>query len=132
MWLCSQIGAREHYAVPRVLYRDKRLDTLYTDFWAGAFIRQMARTTRAKAFRSLAARFHSELSGAPVVSWNARSLGWEAGLRRQAGGNIYDGFIKTGSAFSLCVLEDLKRRNDLKPGSIFFSYDTGALEAMEW
>ena len=132
MWLCSQIGAREHYAVPRVLYRDKRLTALYTDFWAGPFVQQMARITNSKAVRSLAARIHPEMAGAPVISWNTRSLGWEAGLRRQIGGSIYDSFMKIGAAFALCVREDLKRRSDLKPDSIFFSYDTGALETMEW
>ncbi len=132
MWFCSQIGAREHYSVPRVLYRDKRLAALYTDFWAGAFVRQMARTMNAKALRSLATRFHPELSGAPVVSWNARSLGWEAGLRRQGNGSVYESFIRIGTAFAQCAREALKQRNDLNPESIFFSYDTGALETMEW
>jgi glycosyltransferase involved in cell wall biosynthesis len=132
MWLCSQIGAREHYSVPRALYRDKRLACLYTDFWAGTFVRQMARTMNAKAFRSLATRFHPELSGAPVVSWNARSLGWEAGLRRQGNGSVYGSFIKIGNAFAQCVRDALKQRNDLNPGTIFFAYDTGALETMEW
>ncbi len=132
MWLCSQIGAREHYAVPRALYRDKRLTGLYTDFWAGAFVRQMARTIKAKAFRSLATRFHPDLSGAPIISWNARSLGREAGLRRQANNNIYESFINIGSAFALCVRDALKRRDDLNSKSIFFAYDTGALETMEW
>lgn len=132
MWFCSQIGAREHYAVPRILHRNGRLTALYTDFWAGGFVRQIAQKTNLKTFRSLAARFHPDLSDAPVISWNARSLAWEAGARHQANGQVYESFTRIGNAFALCVRENLKQRNDFNPNSIFFSYDTGALEVMEW
>jgi glycosyltransferase involved in cell wall biosynthesis len=47
-------------------------------------------------------------------------------------GGPYHGFIEVGSRFAVRVREALKRRPDLKPDSIFFGYDTGALEAMEW
>ncbi|MGH9883066.1 MAG: glycosyltransferase family 4 protein, partial [Pyrinomonadaceae bacterium] len=33
MWLCSQLGAREHYAIPRALFRQGLLDHLLTDAW---------------------------------------------------------------------------------------------------
>jgi len=132
MWFCSQIGAREHYAVPRVLHRDGRLAALYTDFWAGPLIRGMARCSNLKAFRSFATRFHPELAGAPVTSWNARSLNWESSLRNKKGGHAYESFVKIGAAFSLCVRRTLSRRKDLGPDSIFFAYDTGALESMEF
>lgn len=132
MWLCSQIGAREHYAIPRVLHREKRLAALYTDLWAGAFIRQMARHTSAKTFRSLATRFHPDLADAPIVSWNARNLLLETSLRRQKKRRPYDEFIAVGARFAAKVRDALARRNDLNSPSIFFSYDTGALETMEW
>ncbi|MGH7950346.1 MAG: hypothetical protein ACREFE_00270, partial [Limisphaerales bacterium] len=84
----------------------------------------------------LAARFHSELVGAPVHSWNLRSFGWEAGLRYQCRRNSacghYSSFIQIGRHFAIRVREALKRRTDLDSESIFFAYDTGALEAMEW
>lgn len=128
-WFCAQIGAREHYAIPRVLYREGRLASLYTDFWAGGLVRSMAGTTKAKTFRSLATRFHSELARATVVSWNLRALSWEAGLRRQGVG--YGGFARVGSEFASRVRDALKKRTDLDSG-IFYAYDTGALEAFEW
>lgn len=131
-WLCAQIGAREHYSVPRVLHRDGRLAALYTDFWAGPLVRGLARQTNAKTFRSLAARFHPELMSAPVISWNVRSLAREATLRNRNSREIYENFARIGNAFALYVREALKRRNDLDSDSIFFSYDTGALEALEW
>ena len=131
-WFCAQIGAREHYAVPRVLHRDGRLSSLYTDFWAGTSVRALARATNANTFRSLAARFHPDLAKAPVTSWNIRALSWEAGMRGQQGSRIYESFAKIGSAFSLRVRDALKKRTDLASECILFSYDTGSLEAMEW
>ncbi len=132
MWFCSQIGAREHYAVPRVLRRDGRLGALYTDFWAGSLVRGIARQSNAKAFRSFATRFHPELAGAPVISWNWQSLFWEASLRNQKTDGVYANFARIGAAFSTHVREKLLRRSDLDSQSVFFSYDTGALEAMEF
>ena len=131
MWLCSQIGAREHYSVPRVLHRDGRLAALYTDFWATNFLRKAARKTNVNSLHSLAARFHPELEKARVISWNARSLAWEAGSRQKKF-QVYENFIKIGTSFARRVREALRRRNDLNPHSIFFSYDTGALETLEW
>jgi len=130
-WFCAQIGAREHYAVPRVLHRDGRLGALYTDYWAGKLIRGAARTTKARRLRSLATRFHRELEGAPVISWNARSLACEIGIRPQKN-QVYESFIKVGASFAVRVRDALAGRNDLGSDSIFFSYDTGALEVMEW
>jgi glycosyltransferase involved in cell wall biosynthesis len=132
MWFCSQIGAREHYAVPRVLHREGQLGALYTDFWAGPFVRGIARRSHVKLLRSFATRYHPELARARVTSWNTRSLIWEADRRNQKSGQIYESFIKIGAAFSSSVRRMLARRRDLDSESIFFAYDTGALEAMEW
>lgn len=173
MWICSQIGAREHYAIPRALRQTGRLATLYTDFWADPAVRKLA----VGKFRPLATRFHPELEAKPeilkaesrkqrakIVSWNFRALCWEMLLRKkqrlgkqkaEIGGqktegqnqfqlsdfNIsafknaagpYHGYIEVGRRFAECVREDLKLRKDLKPGLIFFAYDTGALETLEW
>ena len=32
-WLCCQLGAREHYAIPRALFRIGMLGCLVTDAW---------------------------------------------------------------------------------------------------
>ncbi len=170
-WICSQIGAREHYAIARALNESGRLKLFYTDFWAGPITKAAARFNTT-ALRSLAGRWHPELqknaetlkteilkrrekpaadnkskfqfsdfsisafssSRLEIVSWNLRALGWEILLRRQRSqaGNPYHGFIEVGRRFATRVREDLKRRPELDPGSIFFSYDTGALETLEW
>lgn len=132
MWFCSQIGAREHYAVPRVLHREGRLGALYTDLWAGTFLRTVSRKSGSKKLRSLASRFHPDLARASVNSWNFRSLVVEAGSRTETSAQMYESFIKTGVSFSTRVCQALSRRKDLDTNSIFFSYDTSALETIEW
>ena len=81
MWLCSQLGAREHYAIPRALFRQGALDQLLTDAWA-------------PPGSSLAAlplgpgeRFHPDLTEARVRAWNAGLLAFEmtARLKRLSG-----------------------------------------------
>jgi hypothetical protein len=134
-WICCQIGAREHYAVPRALHQSGRLAGLYTDFWASQRIRSMIGDIPFKGLQSLSARFHPKLHDAPVSSWNWRSLGWEAGRRycwrrEECSGN-YPGYIQVGRRFATQVCKALKRGPKLGSGSVFFAYTTGALEAME-
>lgn len=131
-WICSQIGAREHYAVPRALHQVERLGALYTDFWADALVRKI----KIGKLRSLAARFHPDLAGTEIKSWNLRALAWEAGLRRRSRGggihNTYFGFIEVGRKFACAVRDQLRHRPISPPSTIFFAYDTGALETFEW
>jgi glycosyltransferase involved in cell wall biosynthesis len=138
-WICCQIGAREHYAVPRALHQTGRLAELYTEFWAGPLVR-FAGGTGFRILRSLATRFHEELANAKVKSWNCRSLFWEARVRNQVkrkkqkgeSGGIYHGFIDVGRRFAVRVRQELMRRSDVMSDAILFVYDTGGLEAMEW
>lgn len=161
-WNCSQIGAREHYAIPRVLQRNGKLESLYTDFWATAGWRVLGKLT---GKRSLATRYHSELAGAPITGFNLRALK----ASRQRFANPYEGFLQVGEAFGRRVVADLQsrdkrrgtrarksrwssderrasradekasdsqaldaRRSTLDSGLIFFGYDTGFLEPARW
>jgi glycosyltransferase involved in cell wall biosynthesis len=81
MWLCSQIGAREHYAIPRALFRQGLLDHLLTDAWVPP-----GSPLAALSF-GLGERFHPDLTDAPVRAWNSRLLAFEltARLKRLSG-----------------------------------------------
>lgn len=127
-WLCAQIGAREHYAIPRALHQAGKLAGLYTDFWAGPVLRKLLPARG--PLGSLKTRFHPDLVDAPVQAFRLRSLAWEARLRSQARkeGGPYGGFCEVGRRFALAVAERLSR-HDLPPDALFFAYDTGALEA---
>src|SRR6266513_4336154 len=71
-WLCCQLGAREHYAIPRALFRSRLLDRLVTDAWV------QSSSFLAKLFGSrLADRFHNELRDAPVIAFNSSLIPFE-------------------------------------------------------
>lgn len=64
-WICCQLGAREHYAVPRALFAGGYLDHLITDMW----------TSPGSLFYNLSGdrsreRYHRDLEAASVTSWN--------------------------------------------------------------
>jgi glycosyltransferase involved in cell wall biosynthesis len=138
-WICSQIGAREHYAIPRALASSGKLVRLYTEFWAGASWRRLSAmqlTKPLKPVRGLSARYHPDLNSAPVSSWNLRALYWEFSGRYLPPGpgatNHYQRFIDIGRAFSVAVRDSLRLRREISDETLFFTYDTGALETFEW
>jgi len=80
-WLCCQLGAREHYAIPRVLFRQGALEHLLTDAWAPP-----GSSLAASSF-GLGERFHPDLTTARVQAWNGGLLAFEltARLKRLSG-----------------------------------------------
>ena len=74
-WLCCQLGAREHYVVPRALQQSGLLRELITDLWVrpGSMLRSLR--------SGLAGRFHPGLSSACVSAMNFGALTFELGAR---------------------------------------------------
>jgi glycosyltransferase involved in cell wall biosynthesis len=74
-WLCCQLGAREHYVVPRALQENGLLRELITDFWVrpGSMLRLLR--------SGLAGRFHPGLSSARITAMNRSALTFELGAR---------------------------------------------------
>src|SRR5207253_11136411 len=72
-WLCCQLGAREHYAIPRALFRLGLLGRLVTDAWVppSSFLVKLSGSR-------LADRFHDELRDAPVTACNSALVLFEA------------------------------------------------------
>ena len=75
LWISCQLGAREHYAVPRALHRSGYLDRLITDIWL------YPNSLLAAVKRNLRDRFHPELKSAIVQSINLGALAFEAKCR---------------------------------------------------
>jgi glycosyltransferase involved in cell wall biosynthesis len=80
-WICCQLGAREHYAVPRALLVNGLLGEFFTDLWIrpGTLLHTWK--------KSLTGRFHPGLAGAHVKAPNAAALTFEfkASLARENG-----------------------------------------------
>lgn len=84
-WICCQLGAREHYAVPRAVHRHHGLRMMVTDAWVrpGAIIRRLPGAAASR----LAERFHGDLDAAEVKDFTGellqRELSWR--LQRRSG-----------------------------------------------
>lgn len=77
MWIVSQIGAREHYSVPRALQQSKQLGALLTDFWVppGSPIGYLP------GCQKLRDRYHPDISPELVWAPNGSSLFFEVKQR---------------------------------------------------
>jgi glycosyltransferase involved in cell wall biosynthesis len=71
-WVCCQLGAREHYAILRSLFRLGMLEYLLTDAWV------RPRSLLGVLLRSLGDRFHPDLAKAQVRAWNSGLFAFEA------------------------------------------------------
>jgi glycosyltransferase involved in cell wall biosynthesis len=85
-WICCQLGAREHYAVPRALKLEGLLDEVITDLWV------RPGTLLHMSQKRLTGRFHPDLAGARVVAPNIPALTFElkASLARENGWTLID------------------------------------------
>jgi glycosyltransferase involved in cell wall biosynthesis len=77
-WICCQLGAREHYAIPRALFRVGMLESLVTDAW----VPPSSLIAKCCGHNSkLRHRFDRELRDARVKSFNSSRLLFEMAAR---------------------------------------------------
>ncbi len=122
-WICCQLGAREHYAVPRALLSRGLLGYLVTDAW----VPPSSILTKISAGR-LADRFHNDLSDARVIAFNSSVILFET-LVRARRLNEWKTIIARNRWFQRKVVGALKSQpSTLKYQPIFLSYSYAALE----
>lgn len=125
MWIVCQIGAREHYAVPRALQQADRLDVLFTDFWVlpGHLIGKIPAAQR------LRDRFHPDLGDANVIAPNLRMLGFEL-EQRMSKRRGWPGTIARNRLFQKLAISNIRNtefRNTEAPTLFSYSYSAGDL-----
>lgn len=104
-WICCQLGAREHYAVPRALQLTGLLDEFITDIWS-----------------SFTGRFHPNLASAQVTAPNVAALTFElkAYVTRADGWKL---IAKRNQWFQQRALEKLQKQPANGPRTVFaYSY----------
>lgn len=102
-WICCQLGAREHYAVPRALRLGGLLREFLTDLW----IRPNTLTNYWR--NKLGRRFHPELAQAHVTAANTAAFAFA--FKSQARGlNGWPLISKRNEWFQESVVAQLKRR----------------------
>jgi glycosyltransferase involved in cell wall biosynthesis len=122
-WICCQLGAREHYAIPRALLSRGLLGCLLTDAWVPPS------SVLAKiSAGSLADRFHNELRDARVIAFNSSVILFEilARARRLA---EWERIIARNQWFQRKVVGTLNSQlSTLNSQPILLSYSYAALE----
>jgi glycosyltransferase involved in cell wall biosynthesis len=122
-WICCQLGAREHYAIPRALLSRGLLGCLLTDAWVPPS------SVLAKiSAGSLADRFHRDLSDARVIAFNSSVILFEmlARARRLA---EWERIVARNQWFQRKVVGALNSQlSTLNFQPILLSYSYAALE----
>jgi glycosyltransferase involved in cell wall biosynthesis len=118
-WFCCQIGAREHYAIPRALHQEGLLDGLVTEAWVAPG------SPFGRLKRSFRERYHGELKSAKVFSWNMAAIAFELSARRR-GLQGWDRILARNHWFQERAVAVLSRLSDSQP--TVFAYSYAALE----
>jgi glycosyltransferase involved in cell wall biosynthesis len=118
-WVCCQLGAREHYAVPRALQRTGLLRELITDLWFRP--NSVMRSLRS----SLAGRFHPGLSSARVSASNLEALIFAA-RSCASGATGWRLISKRNDWFQSFVVDQLARREHDPAQTKVFAYSYAA------
>ena len=122
-WIVCQIGAREHYAIPRALHRSGALLHLITDFWVppGSLISGIP------GGRRFLDRWHTDLSDAPVHAPNLHMLAFEA-IERMKKSCPWNRIIRRNTAFQQHAIACLKHSTNEARCPTLFSYSYAALD----
>jgi glycosyltransferase involved in cell wall biosynthesis len=101
-WVCCQLGAREHYAIPRALFPLGTLERLLTDAWVppDSLLAKLSGSRPAD-------RFHTELRDAPVKAFNSSLIVFET-LARARGLEMWPSIIARNRWFQRKVVSYLR------------------------
>lgn len=120
----AQLGAREHYSIPRALASRGMLHTLFTDVWLrpGNSLAKIA---------GVNGRFHVELADQRVVQFPWVALKSKYGLKfaQKSRTQEYEHHLKLGSIFGRRIASRIER--SLEVLDAFFSFNTTSLEVFE-
>jgi glycosyltransferase involved in cell wall biosynthesis len=122
-WICSQLGAREHYAIPRALMRREMLGCLITDAWLSP-----SSLLAKLCGRRLADRFHHDLRETPLVAFTSSLILFEI-LSRACRRGEWETIIARNRWFQHKVAAFLRSQlSTINQQPILLSYSYSALE----
>lgn len=127
-WVIAQMGAREHYAVPRALLAHGALAHFYTDYWCRRGKRVLRHGPRLA--RALSGRYHGELSDAPVTAFNGWALREALHARLRRTDNPYLTHVRQGAAFARRVRAQLETHG--ATSYRFLGFSTQCLEVLAY
>lgn len=126
--ICFQIGAREHYALPRGFHQQGRLAAMVTDFLYPDLPGVLKPIINGPTFKALQLRDHPDLGKMPAVSFATKALLFELGakLKKQQGWDLIMARNQWFERMAAAWLEDYLRKANHQP--VVFSYSYAALE----
>jgi len=132
-WIISQIGSREHYAIPSLLAQAGQLEFLLTDYWSKPqYLWEYIPDPR---FRKLRQRHHPDILNKSVKAHSVGRMLYD--LRAKSRGlGTWESTIHRNEWYQKCQLKQLRRLD--KQGffkqrqGIFFSYSYAALELFKF
>ena len=129
-WICCQLGAREHYAIPRSLARSGNLAALITDAWVPP--QSTWHRLRLPALKPLQERFHPELQSSPVYAFNRSLLCFEV-IQRSRQTSEWSRIIARNHWFQQQAVQKL-RQLKLPPSycPTLFTYSYAALDLLRY
>jgi len=128
-WLCCQLGAREHYSIPRSLFRTGLLECLLTDAWIapGSLLAKICGINL-----KLVERFHDELSDARVRAFTSSLIRFET-FARARGIRGWARIVARDRWFQRKVISFLDSHlSTLNAQPILLSYSYAALEPFRY
>jgi glycosyltransferase involved in cell wall biosynthesis len=131
-WICCQLGAREHYSIPRALHQTQQLAHLVTDAWVP--LQSGFRVIPHPALRNLRDRYHLDLANAPITSFTNSLLQFEIihRLRKTA---TWQRTIARNHWFqkrTIQHLETLQSRQPFHTPPVLFTYSYAALDLLRY
>jgi glycosyltransferase involved in cell wall biosynthesis len=134
-WIVTAIGAREHYAIPRALQAKGQLKSFHPDIWCRHFRGLLKRGP--SSIQSLASRWHADIPASRVISHSIKFARFQRGQQKIAAASksptaAYDMHLTIGRAFAEQVNRDLRRHRPDPATDLYFGYDTGCLETLEY
>jgi glycosyltransferase involved in cell wall biosynthesis len=133
-WICFQLGARRHYADPRVLHQAGKLAYLITDAWVPpkSPISRIFNWIPGQLGKRLSQRYHPDLKNALVFDFTLSLLRFE-GLQSLQKSQGWRRTIARNQWFQNCsvrLLEKLSYQFSEPP--IVFAYSYAALEIFKY
>ena len=121
-WICCQIGAREHFAIPRAIHHAQRLSLLITDLWTPPD--HWLHRLPSPALSKLRQRFHADLASAAVCAFPASALHFEIvqRIRRRGGWERIIAYNNWFQKHALSKLRSIKHSSANAPTLFAYSY----------
>ncbi|WP_017292527.1 glycosyltransferase family 4 protein [Geminocystis herdmanii] len=131
-YVCCQIGAREHYAIPRALNNMNQLNCLITDSWVSN--RSILNKLPENVLRNLRERFHPDLSQAQVFSFTESIIAFEL-QQKWLKTKGWEKIIARNDWFQRKTVDLLKKQSfvvDKESPICVFAYSYAALEIFRY